>query len=246
MEAQSEVAAGLPVLYQNDHFIVVDKPQGFYVHPPEHRGRSQPIDDSLNCMKVVKAQLGGQWVYPVHRLDRRTSGVLIYALTKLAASRLSEQFRENWIKKEYFAIVRGHLKGAGKIDVPLKKKQTTGMIMDAVTQYAAIAEAELPFAVGRYQTVRYSLVRACPETGRFHQIRRHLKFLGYPIIGDRQHGDRDQNLFFENEFKLPQMFLRAKKVEFWDPFREEGIVVEAGWTKEWQEAFRVFNWEASV
>jgi tRNA pseudouridine65 synthase len=155
----------LDILYQDDDVVAINKPSGVFVHPTD-------LDrNALSCMPLLRDQLG-QWVYPVHRLDRGTSGVLLFALSSEVAHDMMVQFDGRDVQKEYLAVVRGFLPESGVIDHAYCPPDMSEPV-DAVTEFVCEATAELPFAVGRYQTARYSLMKAMPKTGRQHQIRRH-------------------------------------------------------------------------
>ena len=177
----------LKVLYQDEYLVAVDKPAGLFVH------RSfMDKDEIYFALQLIRDQIG-QYVYPLHRLDRPTSGVLLFALTPDVARLMGQAFSERKIAKTYYALTRGHLLNDGVIDYPLKEKlddlgdknvSRDKAPQSAKTHYQSIASAVLPVALGKYSSVRYSLIKCQPHTGRRHQIRRHLSHLRHPIIGD--------------------------------------------------------------
>ena len=182
----------LEILYQDDVLIAVNKPAGMMVH----RSWLDPHETQF-VMQTLRDQIG-QHVFPVHRLDRPTSGVLLFALNSEIANILCQQFEQRCVEKSYLAVVRGYLEGGGIIDYPLKIQldkiadklsQEDKPPQDAITKYEGIRTAEMPYPVGRYQTTRYSLVKLIPYTGRKHQLRRHMKHIFHPILGDPQDGD---------------------------------------------------------
>ena len=200
--------------------MAIDKPAGLLVH------RSN-IDrqETEFAVQKVRNQIG-QMVYPVHRLDKATSGVLLFALSPTASAKLCEDFREHRIEKRYLALVRGHCDDSGTFDRPLtnnptwkrgKFAETKSEPMEAETHFQKIDQCEVDFAIGRYSTARYSLLRLEPRTGRRHQIRRHLKHASHPIIGDTTHGDHRHNHFFKREVGLNRMMLVASELEFDHP-----------------------------
>ncbi len=163
------------------------------------------------AVQLLRDQIG-QKVYPVHRLDRKTSGVLLFAKTPEANSELAILFQERKIKKTYIAIVRGWLKEKeGLIDYALKND---GKTQDAQTYFKAIREFEIPLPHGQFLTSRYSLLELRPRTGRFHQIRKHLAHIRHPILGDRPHGCNKQNRLWKEKFGLTKMMLHAKELSF--------------------------------
>lgn len=220
----------LPILYQDEHLVVINKPSGLLVHPSE-----MDRYETQNAMKILRDQLG-QWVYPIHRLDKPTSGTLLFSLSKESAQILSAHFFENRVSKSYLAIVRGFTKEQEQIDYPLKElwdKMTDQKAsrekppQEAITYYERLAKIELPYPVGRYATARYSLLKIRPLTGRHRQIRRHLKHIFHPIVGDTSFGDGKQNEFFREKFQCHRLLLHAYTLVFMHPFSEKTISLSA-------------------
>lgn len=207
------------VLYRDDHYIAVDKPPGFFVHRSEMNPAAPFI---LGKVRDV----AGCHVWPVHRLDRPTSGIVVFATSGDAAGRLSKEFREKRVKKEYHAVVRGYVGEVGKIDYPLRKNNSDRE-QSAVTEWKRLARVEIEAPVGRYSTARFSLVAVYPETGRFHQIRRHFAHISHPIIGDTVHGDGKQNRFFRERFENRRLLLAATGLSFYHPYTGGMISVQA-------------------
>ena len=205
-------AEELPILYRDEHLVAIHKPAGLLVHPSPVAGGERRC-----AMKLLRDQLGC-WVYPVHRLDRPTSGVLLFALSSDIARHLGEQFSSATVSKTYVAVVRGWPAAEGVIDHPLK--QVWDALADppssrdkpaqaALTRYRTLATVELPRRVDRYPTSRYALVRLTPESGRRHQLRRHLKHLSHPIIGDSSYGKSRHNRLFHELFGNERLLLAA-------------------------------------
>jgi tRNA pseudouridine65 synthase len=161
----------------------------------------------------------------VHRLDRATSGVLVLALDRDAAGWLGAAFAERRVGKRYLAIVRGWIAERGVVDSPLRDEGAT-VAVDAVTEFTRLACFEVPVAVGRYATARYSLVEALPRTGRTHQIRRHFAHLRHPIVGDVRYGDGAHNRMFRARFGVHRLLLHAQRIALPDLDGVE-VVVEA-------------------
>lgn len=229
------------ILRQETDFVAITKPQGFHVHQPENPRRR--VAHEITCLPNLRDQIQ-QYLYPVHRIDVGTDGVLIFALNKESASGLSRQFQEGTIRKTYFAIVRGFTKDEGVIDLPLEL-DSTDVPVESLTRYRTIDRVELPFAVGkRHASARYSLVQAFPETGRFHQVRRHFARLSHPLIGDTVHGDSHHNRFFREQFGERGLWLKAKAIDFKHPVTGAPIHIESPWTDRWLRIFSQLGWQA--
>ena len=165
---------------------------------------------------------------------------------------MSEYFSEKNIQKTYYAITRGHLLESGTVDYALKEKldkigdkyaNKDKPAQEATTQYKSIAIAVVPIPVGKYPSVRYSLIKLQPLTGRRHQIRRHLAHLRHPILGDINYGDNKQNPFFGKYFGFKRLMLIAKSIEFLHPVTREQMKIEAPFDEQWQSVFNRLNWE---
>ena len=232
------------VLYQDNDLIVINKPEGWLVH------RSW-LDkhETVVVMQTLRDQIG-QHVYSIHRLDRPTSGVLIFALSSEIARLLSEQFASNKIEKTYHAIVRGYVDGEATIDYPLveeldkiadKFANKDKPAQDAITFYKGLSKIELPIEVGKYKTARYSFVELKPQTGRKHQLRRHLKHIFHPIIGDSKHGDLHQNRAFSHYFAVKRLMLHASSVKIIHPITLKPSTIHAKLSDDWLRILREFK-----
>ncbi|MBL4910222.1 MAG: tRNA pseudouridine(65) synthase TruC [Alteromonadaceae bacterium] len=235
----------LNILYQDEYLVAIDKPAGLFVH------RSfMDKNEIYFALQLVRDQIG-QYVYPVHRLDKPTSGVLLFALTKEVARQMSAMFSDKTIQKTYYALVRGHLLGDDLIDHPLKEKldklgdknvSRDKPAQAAQTYYQSIATASLAVALGKYDSVRYSLIKLLPKTGRRHQIRRHLAHLRHPIIGDINYGDNKQNPFFIQYFGFKRLMLIAKQLDFVHPVTGEQVNISVEFDQQWQNIFKQLDW----
>ncbi len=231
------------VLLRAEDFVAIDKPPGFHVHQPEFPRRRVPKE--VTCLPNLRRQLG-TYLYPVHRIDVATEGVLVFALSKPAASGLCRQFQEGTVRKTYFAIVRGWTQDDGVIDEPLAL-DSTGEMVPALTRYKTHARVELPFAIGKkHPSARYSLVEAHPESGRFHQIRRHMARISHPVIGDTAHGDSYHNRFFRNELEAPGLWLKAREIEFDHPSTGEAVRVKSPWGARWTKMHKRLGWREVI
>lgn len=223
----------LPIVYRDDWLCAIDKPCGLMVH------RSNRGTDQRFAMQLLRDQLG-QRVFPVHRLDRATSGLLLFALDADSAARMGEQMMARTVTKRYLAVVRGHVDDEGLIDHPLAP-DGKGMGKEAQTRYRCLARIELPFAIGRYPTSRYSLVMAQPETGRMHQIRRHFKHIFHPIIGDTTYGEGRHNRLFRQHFYCHRLLLHASELSFQHPADQRSMTLSVQPDAEFQRVIERFE-----
>jgi tRNA pseudouridine65 synthase len=209
----------LEILYQDEHIVAINKPHGLLVH-------QSPIarDAEEFALQLLRDQLG-QNVWPAHRLDRKTGGVLLFSLDQETNKLLQAKFRDNEIDKKYLAVVRGFFPGELTIDYPLRKEN--GVLQEAFTHIQLISKTEVDFQIGTHSTSRYSLVLAKPQTGRMHQIRKHLAHVMHPIIGDRPHGCNKQNRHFKHELKMDTMLLHAQSLAFKHPHTQENLIITA-------------------
>lgn len=205
----------LAILYSSERWIAVDKPAGMIVH------RSAWCRDGEPVLQRLRDQIGAR-VHPVHRLDRATSGVLLFARTPEAAQHGSTSFAAHRVAKRYLAIVRGWPDAHTVVDSPILDDD--GALHPAVTEIELRATVELPIAVGRYATARYALVEARPQSGRTHQIRRHCAHLRHPIVGDVNYGDGRHNRMWKDVLGRPGMMLRAVALRWTDT---DGAPLEA-------------------
>lgn len=215
----------LAILYQSADLVAINKPHGLLVH-------RSPIasDASEFAVQILRDQLG-QRVYPVHRLDRKTGGVLLFALTESMNSLMQQQFMGSGVDKTYLAIVRGFTPDEQTIDYALRNEET-GVLQDAVTHIKTVQRTEIPLPFGKHATSRYSLVELMPTTGRMHQLRKHMAHILHPIIGDRPHGCNKQNKLFKDHFDMNTMLLHATQLSFIHPVTLERIVISAPWQAE--------------
>ena len=239
----------LEILYQDAYLVAINKPSGLLVH-------KSPIDkhETQFALQLVRDQIG-EYVYPIHRLDKPTSGVLLFALDAQMAQTMSLLFRSSQVHKEYIAVVRGFTEDASLIDYPLKqmldtkeqkKKGITKETQEAQTEYERLATVELPFPVSRYPVARYSLVKLFPRTGRKHQLRRHMKHIFHPIIGDTKHGRGEHNILFREKYECHRLLLHANRISFNHPISKEKLVIDAALDDTWQRLFKGFGWEKVV
>ncbi len=214
-----QTADQFTILFEDEHLVAIDKPSGILVH------RTRISEDTRFVLQLLRDQLGRR-LYPVHRLDRGTSGVLVFGKTRQAAALLSEQFRDKGVGKKYLAIIRGHVEEEGTIDYPIAR-DTSRPLQEAITHYTRLGQSEIPYAVGRYATARYSLVEARPVTGRHHQVRRHFAHIRHPVIGDKKHGDVKHNKFMREQWGNSRLLLHASSLAFVHPVSGEKVSITA-------------------
>lgn len=235
----------LSIIQQDPFFVAVNKPAGLLVH-------RSAIDRQASefALQMVRDQIG-QHVYPVHRLDRPTAGVLVFALSSKAARFLSQEFSECRVRKTYLAVVRGILSADVVVDYPLKeeldaksdvKARVDKMPQSAVTEFSLLGSHEFAVAVDKFATSRYSLVKAVPRTGRKHQIRRHLRHLGHPIVGDVQYGSGKHNRFFRDRLGISGLLLACVKMEFQHPVENRMVQVQAPLPAHFLSLFDQLSW----
>jgi tRNA pseudouridine65 synthase len=203
------------VLYMDDDMVAVHKPAGLKMHRDLH---DRPCADVL--LRIMRVQTG-RWVYPVHRLDRPVSGVVLFAFSPDMARALAGQFRDRKVAKTYVAVTRGYVEPQGRIDSPLTRnayEPKQGQVpIPALTTYQRLAAIEMRMAVNRYATSRYCLAAIYPHTGRMHQIRRHFRHIRHPLIGDTTYGDGRHNRFFREHFGCRRLLLAAVEIRLEHP-----------------------------
>jgi len=198
----------LEILYEDDELVAINKPHGLLVHRTKIA-----CDASEFALQLLRDQIH-QKVYPAHRLDRKTSGVLLFSKSKEADRFIQNQFMKHSVDKTYLAIVRGFIQNDGIVDYPIgetKKKK------EAITAFKVLETFEISVPMGKHLTSRYSLIELTPKTGRFHQIRKHMAHLRHPIIADRPHGCSKQNRMWKDKFRLTSMMLHANTLRIQHP-----------------------------
>lgn len=229
----------LEIIYQDEHFVAINKPNGLLVH------RTRIAEEVKTfALQLLRDQLG-QRVYPLHRLDRPTSGVLLFGLHKEAAQLLMPAFESREVEKSYLAILRGYAPEEGTIDHPLKE-ETYKEPQAAVTYFKRVATIELPIHVNRYPTSRYSLVHVQPLTGRMHQIRKHFAHIRHYIVGDKKHGDWRHNQMFRETLESPSMKLHAWKLSFVHPFSGKHTQLTAPLPSHFKNICDQFGWAEPI
>lgn len=221
----------LELIYQDEFIVAINKPHGLLVH-------QSPIarDAEEFALQLLRDQLG-QTVYPAHRLDRKTSGVLVFTLDKPTDRLMQMKFQNKETDKKYLALVRGFAPAEMTIDYALAKED--GTVQDAITHFRTLEQFELDIPFGKHKTSRYSLVEANPETGRMHQLRRHFAHVFHPIIGDRPHGCNKQNKLWLGNFQMNTMLLHASGLTFDHPHTNEKIAIHANLSSEFERVLGI-------
>jgi len=228
----------LEILYEDAYLVAINKPNGLLVH------RTKLANDAEEfALQRLRNQIE-KHVYPIHRLDRKTSGVLLFGLNEDIHKSMQQAFANKKISKKYLAIVRGYTENKGTINYPLKKEN--GKLQEAITNYQTLDRMEIELPFGIHNTSRYSLVEVYPLTGRQHQIRKHLAHILHPIIADRPHGDNQQNKLFKEKFGLMTMMLHARSLQFTHPDSKQKIKIEASLNAEFRRMidFLGFNYSS--
>ncbi|MFP8967834.1 tRNA pseudouridine(65) synthase TruC [Pokkaliibacter sp. CJK22405] len=236
----------LPILYQDNDLVVIYKPANMLVH----RSFRSP-GETVFVLQKLRDQLG-QHVFPVHRLDRPTAGVMVFALSSEIARALGEQFTTHRVQKTYLAIVRGHVHEAGVIDHPLDvqvddyddpRAAQDKEAQEAVSHYWPVAQVTLPIAIGRYPEARYTLVELEPKTGRTHQLRRHMKHFFHPMAGDTSYGEGRHNRLFREHFNWHRLALFAVGLELIHPRTGEKLSIKTPPDQEAMTLFEQLGWK---
>lgn len=208
------------ILYQDDSLVIVDKPSGLLVHPYK-----EATNERENLMVTLRDMLD-QWVYPVHRIDRPVSGIVVFGLSSEAVSKIKEFWGDKTItQKEYLALVRGQVEEPGTFDFELSNERKVKQV--AITHYQPLHRFE-----------DSTLVKIQIETGRKHQIRRHFSRRMQCLIGDTTYGKGILNERYRNEFNLQRIFLHAWKLSFPHPFKDEVISITCPLPPELEDVLR--------
>lgn len=227
-------------LYRDDWLLAVHKPAGLLVH-------RSPIDrhETEFALQYARELNGGEHVYPVHRLDRPTSGLLLFARDPHTASLLGQAMMDNIVHKTYQALVRGWPPEEGFIDHALREhavdkrlKNEPQPLREAQTRYTRLATTELPVAIEGFPTSRYSLMTLHPLTGRKHQLRRHMQHISHPIIGDTNYGRTRHNHYFAERFGHARLMLAATELHLAHPITGAPLHLQAPTSEDFQHVVR--------
>lgn len=224
----------LEILYEDEFIIVVNKPPGILVH------KTWISEDKVFLLQKLRDQIGFR-PYTIHRLDRGTSGVILFAKSAEISGRFSALFMDHSIEKKYLAIVRGWLPEKGCIEYPLSDPESgKNEKLEAITPYKTLVKSEINAAIGlKYKTARFSLIEASPRTGRRHQIRKHFAHIDHPIIGDKRHGDVKHNTYFREHFDISRMCLHASELHFIHPITDVKLSITAKFDADFARALDI-------
>lgn len=245
MHDETIITTPLPILYEDDNLVAINKPSGLLVHRSDIDRHAQQF-----ALQMTRDQVGCH-LFPIHRLDRPTSGILLFAKDKSTAKTMSQAFEHHQVTKGYLAVVRGFPPAQGHIDYALsfltdtKRDQASaksGTRESAETDFITLATHELQASIEKYPTSRYALVACFPKTGRRHQIRRHLKHISHPIIGDARYGRGRHNRYFAEHLQAPRLLLHAHSLALPNPETQQTLHITAPLDDCLQSLFTRFNW----
>ena len=249
-ETETESVNQIDIIYEDEFLVAINKEAGLLVH------RSWLDKDETRFAMQLTRDAVGCHVFPVHRLDKPTSGVLLFAKSSAVARTLTEAFTEHNVTKQYLAVVRGFMPEQGTVDYALSFKHDAiadkfanldKPPQEAVTHWQSLAQIELPFSVSKkHDTSRYSLMRLMPETGRKHQLRRHMRHLFHHIVGDTSHGDGRHNRFFRTQYSCARMLLHAQILALSHPVTGEPLLLKAELDDQWLNILEEFDWVESA
>lgn len=225
------------ILYEDDYIVCASKPNNVVVHHAHH---SRNVADEASLLQLLQEQCGEK-MYPIHRLDRKTSGILLLAKKSEYVAKFQELFTNNQIQKTYYGIVRGHAPETKIIDSPVKGRDAN-VHKDAETHLETLKTVTVDIPVKPYDTSRYSLVKLMPKTGRLHQLRIHMNKISHPLIGDPKYGDKNHNMMFLENFNCENLFLHARSLEFIHPYSNEKLEIIAELPEDWNTVFERFGW----
>jgi tRNA pseudouridine65 synthase len=243
--SSTQPEAALPILHRDDWLVAVHKPSGLLVHRSD-------LDrhETRFAVQILRDQIGRR-VWPLHRLDKGTSGILLFALDADTARRAMAQFEAGEVGKRYIALVRGWPADAGVVDHALSPdaadrawlgSKAVAAAQPALTRYRRLATVELPCQVDRYPSSRYALLELEPLTGRRHQLRRHMKHIAHPIIGDATHGKGRHNRLFQELFGCHRLLLAATEMRLRHPVSNEPLSLQAPLAEDFAQVLRALGW----
>ncbi|MEC8361068.1 MAG: pseudouridine synthase, partial [Bacteroidota bacterium] len=236
-----DAAPSFRVLHEDAHLCAVVKPNRLLVHRTDidfHEPHN--LRDLLNKTRERDA-----WLQPVHRLDKPTSGIVVFAPAGDSLNALKLEFVHRRTSKTYYAVVRGWTEDQGVVEKPLPTAHNP-VPKEAQTDYRTLARVELPHPVGPYETARYSVVECRPSTGRFHQIRLHFRHLRHPIVGDSRYGDKKHNRIVANHSGVDTLLLHAGRLAVRHPQGDRTLTLKAAVPEGWQAILDDWPWEGDL
>ena len=228
----------LEIIYQDNYCLLVTKPNNVLVHHAHH-SRNKIEEESL--IQLIENQFGKRY-YPIHRLDRKTSGIILLASKREYVASFQALFTNNEIQKIYYGVVRGFSQEHLIIDSPVKGRDAL-VYKDAETQLKLLDKIILEIPVKPYKSSRYSLVELKPKTGRMHQLRIHMNKVSTPLINDAKYGDKNHDLMYSEQFGWRNLFLHAGSLEFIHPFTNQKLTLKSSFSEDWIQLFQKFSWK---
>ena len=228
----------LEIIYQDNYCLLVTKPNNVLVHHAHH-SRNKIEEESL--IQLIENQFGKRY-YPIHRLDRKTSGIILLASKREYVASFQALFTNNEIQKIYYGVVRGFSEDNKVINSPVKGRDAL-VYKEAETHLNCLDKIELNISVKPYDSSRYSLVELTPITGRMHQLRIHMNKLSTPLINDTKYGDKNHNTMYGDQFGWINLFLHAGSLAFTHPFTNQELVLKSSFSDDWIQLFEKFSWK---
>ncbi len=220
----------IPILYQDEQLIVVEKPAGLAVHKNDFMPHDAPY------LTKLLGEITGKWIYNVHRLDSKTSGVMVLAFSPEMAKELTLQFERKEVQKKYTAVVHGN-PGEGTFSDKVLVKKKTKFKKPAVTHFKTLQCVETGISYKEKTAIKISLVEIMPETGRWHQIRQHFAKNRFDIVGDTHHGDFTLNKIITEKTGLNRLLLHASSIQFSHPVTKKQEVFTSSVPDEFHQLF---------
>ena len=228
----------LEIIYQDNYCLLVTKPNNVLVHHAHH---SRNKIDEVSLIQLIENQFGKRY-YPIHRLDRKTSGIILLASKREYVASFQALFTNNEIQKIYYGVVRGFSQDNKIINSPVKGRDAL-VYREAETHLNCLDKIELNIPVKPYDSSRYSLVELRPKTGRMHQLRIHMNKVSTPLINDAKYGDKNHDLMYAKQFGWKNLFLHAGSLEFIHPFTNKKLILKSSFSEDWVQLFQEFSWK---
>ena len=228
----------LEIIYQDNYCLLVTKPNNVLVHHAHH---SRNKIEEVSLIQLIENQFGKRY-YPIHRLDRKTSGIILLASKREYVASFQALFTNNEIQKIYYGVVRGFSQDNKIINSPVKGRDAL-VYREAETHLNCLDKIELNIPVKPYDSSRYSLVELRPKTGRMHQLRIHMNKVSTPLINDAKYGDKNHDLMYAKQFGWKNLFLHAGSLEFIHPFTNKKLILKSSFSEDWVQLFQEFSWK---